>query len=186
MGFKRTFAPSLINSSNVKALHPQLTEPIDDGTAKSNAIARKDLELWIPLAAQIVPEPIKRVQTLQELLKLPKAHIGHFLATILPIYRQRRTVNGKRYTHASLKLKVETWQRVIRKIYRVEYNNNVITNAFINPKTVNIYSNPELQVLVTVLNMEMQVSSRDGLTLGIKKRTRSDLTPADLKSILQL
>ena len=149
MAFKRTFAPFLINSFNVKALHPQLTEPIDDGTAKSNAIARKDLEFQIPLAAEIVPEPIKRVQTLQELLKSPRAHIGHFLATILPIYRQRRKVNGKRYTNASLKLKVEAWQRVIRQIYMKEYNNNVLINASIDPKTFNIYSDPELQLLVT-------------------------------------
>ena len=43
MAFKRTFATSLINSSNVKALRNQSLVPIDDGTAKSNEVAKKDL-----------------------------------------------------------------------------------------------------------------------------------------------
>ena len=126
------------------------------------------------------------MQTLRELLKLPKAHIGRFLATILPIYRQRRKINGKRYTNASLKLKVEAWQRVIREIWQQEYNELSLTNAFADPKTFNLYSDPELQVLVQVLNKEMQVSARGGLTLGVKKRARSLVTPADLKAILLL
>ena len=56
----------------------------------------------IPLTAPHLREGVQRVQTLEELLKLPKAHIGHVLATILPIYRQKCEVNGKRYTNASL------------------------------------------------------------------------------------
>ena len=43
MDIKRTFAPSLINSSNVKALRYQSLVAIDDGTAKSNEVAKKDL-----------------------------------------------------------------------------------------------------------------------------------------------
>ena len=43
MAFKRTFAPALINAANVKALHLQSSLPIDDGTAKANEVARKDL-----------------------------------------------------------------------------------------------------------------------------------------------
>ena len=138
MAFKRNFAPSVINSSNVKALRNQTVVPLDDGTAKSNEVAKKDLAFWIPHAAQYLPEGIKRVQTLRELLKLPKAHIGRFLATILPIFRQRRKINGKRYTNASLKLKVEAWQRVIREIWQEEYNEAALTNASADPKTFDL------------------------------------------------
>ena len=106
MAFKRTFAPALINAANVKAIR-ESSVPIDDGTAKSNTVAEKDLAYWIPVAAPFLREGVQRVQTVEELLKLPKAHIGHVLATILPIFRQRRHPNGKRYTNASLKLKVE-------------------------------------------------------------------------------
>ena len=106
MAFKREFAPALINAANIKAIRDS-SLPIDDGTAKMNNVAKKDLVYWIPVAAPFLREGVKRVQTLEELVKLPKAHIGHVLSTILPIYRQRRDTNGKRYTNASLKLKVE-------------------------------------------------------------------------------
>ena len=43
MAFKRTFAPALINAANVKALHIQSSMPIQDGTAKANEVAKKDL-----------------------------------------------------------------------------------------------------------------------------------------------
>ena len=90
MAFKRTFAPAVINAANVKALHIQSSLPIDDGTAKANEVAKKDLAYWIPVVAPYLRDGVKRVQTLQELVNLPKAHIGHVLATILPIFRQRR------------------------------------------------------------------------------------------------
>ena len=38
MAFKRTFAPALINASNVKALSKDSSLPIQDGTAKLNEI----------------------------------------------------------------------------------------------------------------------------------------------------
>ena len=186
MAFKKSFAPSVANSSNVKGLRVYSSGPIDDGTAKSNAVAKKDLAFWIPQAAPLLREGIKRVQTLDELLKLPKAHIAHVLATILPIYRQRRKINGKRYTNASLKLKVEAWQRVIRDIFQEEYTVAVLSNPHAEPRMFNLYSDPQLKVLVQVLDNEMQLSAQDGLTLGLKKRTRSVVTPADLKRILQL
>ena len=44
MAFKRKFAPALINSANVKALSTQTQQTIDDGTAKSNLVAKNDLQ----------------------------------------------------------------------------------------------------------------------------------------------
>ena len=44
MAFKRNFAPALINSANVKALRTQSKLTIDDGTAKANEVAKKDLQ----------------------------------------------------------------------------------------------------------------------------------------------
>ena len=107
MAFRRSFNPAIINSTNVKALPGLSSSIIHDGTTKSNEVATKDLAYWIPVAGPFLREGVKRVQTIEELVKLPKPHIGHVLATILPIYRQKRDVNGKRYTNASLKLKVE-------------------------------------------------------------------------------
>ena len=77
MAFRRSFNPALINSANVKALRDQSSAAIDDGTSKSNEVARKDLAYWIPVAGPFLREGVKRVQTIEELLKLPKAHIGH-------------------------------------------------------------------------------------------------------------
>ena len=48
MAFRRSFNPALINSANVKALRDQSSARIDDGTSKSNEVARKDLAYWIP------------------------------------------------------------------------------------------------------------------------------------------
>ena len=47
MAFKRNFAPALINSANIKALSTQTQLTIDDGTAKSNEVAKKDLEFYL-------------------------------------------------------------------------------------------------------------------------------------------
>ena len=184
MSFKRTFAPAIANAANVKSIIDSL--PSLDGTAKSNKVAEGDLRFWIPLATAHLSYGIPRVQTLEELVRLPKAHIGHILAAILPIYRQKRSVNGKRYTNASLKLKVEAWQRVIRGIYAQEYNVAVLEDPNTPVKTFNVYSDPELRVLVEVLNKEMEKSAYKGLTTGIQKRKRSLLTPKDLKAIFQL
>ena len=51
MAFKRSFAPAIANSVNVKALRNNQTEKKGDGTAKSNKVAEGDLRFWIPLAA---------------------------------------------------------------------------------------------------------------------------------------
>ena len=51
MAFKRSFAPAIANSVNVKALRNNQTEKKAVGTAKSNKVAEGDLRFWIPLAA---------------------------------------------------------------------------------------------------------------------------------------
>ena len=115
MAFRRNFQPAVANSANVKAiLH---NSPIDDGTAMANQIAERDLRFWIPHAAPLLPQGVKRIKTLEELFALPKAHIGIVLATVLKIYRQKRKINGKRYTNVSLKLKLGAWQRIIRGFF---------------------------------------------------------------------
>ena len=43
MAFKRSFAPPIANSVNVKALRNNQTENKADGTAKSNKVAEGDL-----------------------------------------------------------------------------------------------------------------------------------------------
>ena len=43
MAFKRSFAPAIANSVNVKALRNNQTENKADGTAKSNKVAEGDL-----------------------------------------------------------------------------------------------------------------------------------------------
>ena len=51
MAVKRSFAPAIANSENVKGLRNSLTGNLHDGTAKSNKVAEGDLRFWIPLAA---------------------------------------------------------------------------------------------------------------------------------------
>ena len=62
----------------------------------------------------------------------------------------------------------------------------MILNPHVQPKTFDVYSDPGLQVVVQELNKQMQLSASEGLSLGLKKRTRSMITPLDLKCILQL
>ena len=54
MAFRRSFNPALINSANVKALRDQSSARIDDGTSKSNEVARKDLAYWIPKKSSVL------------------------------------------------------------------------------------------------------------------------------------
>ena len=42
MAFRKKFAPALINAANVKGLHSQSSLSRDDGTGKSNAVAKKE------------------------------------------------------------------------------------------------------------------------------------------------
>ena len=56
MAFKRTFAPALSNAANVKSLNVQSSAVIDDGTSRSNAVAKKDLAFWIPLTGPLLRE----------------------------------------------------------------------------------------------------------------------------------
>ena len=126
------------------------------------------------------------VQTLEELLTLPKAHIATVLAAVLKIFRQKRKIDGKRYTNVSLKLKVEAWQRIIRGHFQTQYNRSVISNPTVKAKTFNMYTEPELAILTTTLDQEMRTSAALGLSSGMVKRRRSLVTPADLKKILQL
>ena len=178
MAFRRSFAPAIANSANVKGLPNDQSEDLVDGTVKSNKVAEADLRFWIPLAAPLLREGVQRVQTFEELLKLPKAHIGHVLAIILPIYRQKRKVNGKRCTNASLKLKVEAWQRVIRGVYNREYNRAILANPNTPVKTFNVYSDPQLRALAEALDIEMRKSASQGITSGVQKRKRdNDLRP---------
>ena len=63
MAFRRNFQPAVANSANVKAiLH---NSPIDDGTAMANQIAERDLRFWIPHAAPLLPQGVKRIKTLE-------------------------------------------------------------------------------------------------------------------------
>ena len=64
MSFRRTFAPAIVNSSNVKGLHNSHSEQLVDGTVKSNRCAEGDFHFWIPLAAPLLREFVyKRLLT---------------------------------------------------------------------------------------------------------------------------
>ena len=82
----------------------------------------KDLGSWFPLTKPYLKHDVPGVDNLAQLLTLPKAYIGHIFSALLPIYRQNRKPDGKRYTNASLLVKVEGMQRVIRKALQKEYN----------------------------------------------------------------
>ena len=104
--------PSVSNSINVKN---SLT-----GTERANLVIQKDLDFWLPLTRPHLNPDVPGVDTLQQLVTLPKAHMGHILSNLLTVYRQNRKPGGKRYTNASLLVKVEAMQRVIRKCLQEE------------------------------------------------------------------
>ena len=63
MAFRRKFAPAIINSANVKGIQSQSSSSIDDGTVKSNAVAKNDLAYWIPVASPFLREgDVKKFQ----------------------------------------------------------------------------------------------------------------------------
>ena len=47
MAFRRSFAPAIANSANVKGLPNDQSENLVDGTVKSNKVAEADLRFWI-------------------------------------------------------------------------------------------------------------------------------------------
>ena len=178
MVVRRNFNPSVLYSANVKQSL--------SGTDRSNQVARKDLAYWLPRTAPLLDEGVSPVNSLAQLLTLPKAHVGHILSKLLPIYRQRRDPNGKRFTNASLIVKVEAWQRVIRQDLQKEYNRLVLTNPNTPVRTFNMFEDPELKILYDVLNDEMEISASMGLTSGVLKRARTIVRPSHLKQILDL
>ena len=58
MAFRRSFNPEINNSRNVKGLRPQQSSNLQDGTSKSNDVARKDLAYWIPVAGPFLHEGV--------------------------------------------------------------------------------------------------------------------------------
>ena len=105
------YSPVVSNSANVKN---SLT-----GTDKANMVVMKDLGFWLPLTKPYLKHDVPGVDNLAQLLTLPKAHIGHILSALLPIYRQNRKPDGKRYTNASLLVKVEGMQRRKSTIFKL-------------------------------------------------------------------
>ena len=92
------YNPSISNAGNVKN---SLT-----GTVKANEVAQKDLEVWPPLTIPHLNKAVPGVKALNELIAVPKSYAGHILSVLITMYRQRREPNGKRYTNASLIVKV--------------------------------------------------------------------------------
>ena len=48
MAFRRSFAPAIANSANVKGLPNDQSEDLVDGTVKSNKVAEADLRRYTP------------------------------------------------------------------------------------------------------------------------------------------
>ena len=178
MAYKRSFGPSVINSNNAKL--------VQNGTSAGNKTALSELAFWLPLTIPELDSRVKGVSTFKELLRLPKAHIAHILSKLVQIIRQRKDVNGKRYTNVRLKVKVESWQRVIRSAFQAEYERLVLVNPKTPVRKFNIYEDPELKILLESLDAEMRKSAALGLTSGNTKRQRSDVTPKHIKQIMQL
>ena len=177
MSIKRSFKPFLANSGNVKSSL--------SGTVRANNVARKDLAFWLPRTIPLLTDGVAGAKNLQQLLTVPKAHIGHILSVLVTIYRQNRDPDGKRFSNASLLVKVNSWQRVIREELQKEYNRLVLVNPKTPVRTFNIYDDPELKVLYDALDKEMKLSASLGLTSGIMKRKRTE-TPQHIQQILKL
>ena len=132
MSLNRSLKPSLANSANVNS---SLT-----GTARANDVARKDLAFWLPRTIPLLNDGVRGAKNLQQLLIAPKAHIGHILSVLVTIYRQNRDPHGKRFTNASLLVKVESWQRVVSEELQKECNPLVLVNPKTPERTFNLTS----------------------------------------------
>ena len=130
MSIKRSFKPSSANSDNVKSSL--------SGTGRANNVACKDLAFWLPRTIPLLTDGVAGAKNLQQLLTVPKAHIGHILSVLVTIYRQNRDPDGKRFSNASLLVKVNSWQRVIREELQKEYNRLVLVNPKTPVRTFNI------------------------------------------------
>ena len=75
---------------------------------------------------------------------------------------------------------------MIRKCWQEEYNKLVLNNPQTPVRTFNVFEDPELKVLYDTLNKEMEISAGLGLTLGLKKRERTELQNGHLNQILSL
>ena len=76
------YSPVISNSANVRNSFI--------GTDNANLVGIKDLEFWLPLTKPYLKFDVPGADNLAQLLTLPKAHKGHILSVLLPIYRQNR------------------------------------------------------------------------------------------------
>ena len=99
----------------------QVSNPIQEtGTTKLDRVSMKDFAFWLPHTKAHLRGGVPAVSTFSELVTLPLAQIGYILGVLVTIIRKHRKVGGERLTNVSLKGKVDSWQRIIRKHFATE------------------------------------------------------------------
>ena len=115
---------------------------LENGTVKADKVAMRDLEFWLP---QTIPHLCKGVQfaaTFDTLRQLPTAQIGYILSVLVKIIRKNRKVNGERLSNCTLKAKVDSWQRIMRRSFKAEDKQKMLFNKNHQPRRFDYITNP--------------------------------------------
>ena len=89
---------------------------LENGTVKADKVAMKDLKFWLPHTKAHLCNVVPYAPSFESLVKLPIPQIGFILAVIIKIIRKNRKVNGERLSNCTLKVKADSWQRIMRKL----------------------------------------------------------------------
>ena len=93
---------------------------LDSGTIKTDKVSMRDLEFWLPFTKPHLINGVKFAHSFKTLVNLPILQIGYILGVVIKIFRKNRRVNGERLSNCSLKVKVDSWQRIMRNFIKEE------------------------------------------------------------------
>ena len=108
---------------------------ITNGTDKIDRVAYRDLMFWLPYKKEHLRDGIPYAPTFEDLIRLLTAQIDYILSIIAKNIRKNRKVGGERFSNCSLKVKLNTSQRIIRKHFAEEAAEKNLLNVNFKART---------------------------------------------------
>ena len=99
---------------------------LDNGSAKVDKVAMRDLKFWFPHTKGHLCDGVKFASSYEPPVKLSIHQIGYILAVLIRIIRKNRKVNGELLSNCSLKVKADSWQRIMRKFFMEEDKQKIL------------------------------------------------------------
>ena len=129
-----------------------------NGTIKADRVAMRDFKFWLPYTKAHLCDGVQYAPSFESLVKLPIPQIGFILAVIIKIIRVNRKVNGERLSNCSLKVKADSWQRIMRKVFIEENKRCILLDQNHETRRFDYITDPRLQHLKVSLLVKLCLS----------------------------